>query len=265
MAHARFAQHFLINQHAAQRIVDALSLKPTDRVLEIGPGRGALTRLLVLKSCPVVAIEVDKTLAAFLKKDLGSKSNLDIREADFLEFDLNSLLEGTTQKFVVLGNLPYNLTSPILRRLSEWTGWSHGCVMVQKEVGERLCADVGTAAYGALTVGMSLTTRLEPLFILSPTSFNPPPNVESMVVRLTRREKPLTNEISTAQRVIQAAFQQRRKMILNSLAHAFGETKEEVKRWLENAGIRPDARPERIGVNQFVALSEFLAAHSLDL
>ena len=135
--------------------------------------------------------------------------------------------------------------------------------MVQKEVGDRLCARDGTGEYGAITVGMNLTCEMEHVFDLLPESFRPPPRVKSSVVRLIRREKPLTDNIPLTQRVIQAAFQQRRKTILNSLSHGLGLQKEMVGRWLRELGIFETHRAENITVEQYVFLSQRLGNHRI--
>lgn len=251
---AKYGQHFLINKHAIDRIVEALELTSSDSVLEIGPGKGALTAALMAKA-PVSAVEVDPDMIQLLKSRFGSNPRFQLFPGDILEFNFSKL---GTASYKVAGNLPYNLTSPILRRLSEWTGWTTALVMVQKEVGDRMCATHATSDYGALTVGMNLTCQMEPVFELSESSFNPPPKVRSAVVKLIRREKPLTENVERAQRVIQAAFQQRRKTILNSLSHGLEMDKEPVEKILESLKIDPGVRPERIPVAKFVELSEAL-------
>jgi 16S rRNA (adenine1518-N6/adenine1519-N6)-dimethyltransferase len=220
---AKFAQHFLINKHACERIVEALELTGEETILEIGPGKGALTALTVPQARRVVAVEIDPELVDHLRQKFSTRPSFTVVNRSILDFDPGEFIP---EAFNILGNLPYNLTSPILRRLCEWNGWSRALVMVQKEVGDRMTASVGTPDYGALTVGMNLSCELSPVFELSETSFKPPPRVRSSVVKLIRREHPLTNDISRAQRVIQAAFQQRRKTILNALSHGLNTTKE---------------------------------------
>jgi 16S rRNA (adenine1518-N6/adenine1519-N6)-dimethyltransferase len=250
---ARYAQHFLINTHAARRIVDAMNLNPGDRVVEIGPGKGAITALMLEKPIELTAIEIDDPLIALLTKKFSSKPGFRLIHSDVLDVDFSKI---ETDK--VIGNLPYNLTSPIFRRVSEWTGWKEGFFMIQKEVADRMVAESGTADYGALTVGMNLTATIERVFDLSETSFKPPPRVKSAVVKLTRREKPLTSNIGKAQKVIQAAFQQRRKTILNSLSHGLGLSKEAVLDELVRLKIDEKARAENVTIEQFVALGERL-------
>ncbi len=231
-----------------------MEITPSDRVLEIGPGKGSLTAFL-LKAGLVAIVEIDPEMVELLKTRFGSVPNVKLLQSDILKFDFSLLGAGP---FKVVGNLPYNLTSPILRRLSEWTGWEDAYVMVQKEVADRLCAKPATEDYGALTAGMSLTCTVTRVFELSETSFNPPPKVKSTVVKLTRREKPLTGDIDGTQRVIQAAFQQRRKTILNSLSHGLQLEKAHVEKVLSSLGVPPTERPERLPVETFIRLNAAL-------
>jgi 16S rRNA (adenine1518-N6/adenine1519-N6)-dimethyltransferase len=193
-----------------------------------------------------------------LKSRFPSSQNLTVVNEDILSVELNDVRLGAPAPVKVVGNLPYNLTSPILRRLSEWNRWMFACVMVQKEVGDRLCAQPGTADYGALTVGVSLTCTAEKLFDLSEASFDPRPKVKSSVIKLRRREKPLTDDIERTQRVIQAAFQQRRKTILNSLSHGLGLEKDSVQRALDELKLDPELRAERLSPAQFISLTRAL-------
>lgn len=256
---AKYGQHFLINRHASERIVESVHIEPDDAVVEIGPGKGALTAFLS-KARAVAIIEIDTDMVALLRSRFGSMPQVHLFHADILKFDFNELthLKTPGKQFKVIGNLPYNLTSPILRRLSEWSEWGEATVMVQKEVADRLCAKHGTPEYGALTVGMNLTCRCEFGFELSRTSFDPPPKVKSSVVKLIRRETPLTPNVDGTQRVIQAAFQQRRKTILNSLSHGLQLEKMDVEKTLASLKIEPTTRPEQLPVSAFVDLSAAL-------
>lgn len=253
---ARYGQHFLSNRHAAERIAANVGAGPEVDVLEIGPGKGALTPLL-FGARRVVVVEVDTEMVDLLRRRFASnKPNLEIIHRDFMEFDLNTLSAPTP--FKVVGNLPYNLTSPILRKLCEWRNWTEAVVMVQKEVGERLSAKVGTPEYGALTVGMSLSCTAENLFELSAKSFDPPPKVKSVVVRLRRRAQPLFEDEPRVQRVIQAAFQQRRKTIENSISHGLSLEKPGVRASLEQLGLDPGLRAERLSVDDFIRVTRKL-------
>lgn len=252
---AKYGQHFLSNQHAAERIADCLQLSPDDDLIEIGPGKGTLTTFfLKVKRC--VIIEVDGDMVSLLQKRFQTSPQIEIVHDDILEFDWAKLSSNNSAApFKVVGNLPYNLTSPILRRLSDWPGWTFAVLMVQKEVGARLCAQPGSRDYGALTVGMNLTTTCEPIFDLSPSSFKPPPKVTSTVIRLKRRLAPLTDNIEGTQKVIQAAFQQRRKTLLNSLSHGLDLPKAQIQDRLLRCGIDPEIRPERLPAQSFIDIA----------
>jgi 16S rRNA (adenine1518-N6/adenine1519-N6)-dimethyltransferase len=251
---AKYGQHFLINTHAVERIIDSLALTKTDTVLEIGPGKGVLTQYLVARAGRVVTVEIDPEMVQKLTTKFTHAKNLEIVPSDILDFDLDALpkLDAPCK---IVGNLPYNLTSPILRQFSSWKKWSFAIAMMQKEVGDRVCARVGTAEYGALTVGMNLVTLPEHVFDLSESSFAPKPRVKSSVVKFTRRAEPLTDDVTTTQKVIQAAFQQRRKTVLNSLSHGLGLTKEQTTALLKAVGVDPGIRAERISVPTFIELS----------
>lgn len=250
----RYGQHFLVNRHAVERIVESLHLGPADNLLEIGPGKGVLTSLLLARAGFVTAIEVDDLLIPYLSKKFASNQNFKLIHQDFLDCDLSIFPSG----FKIVGNLPYNLTSPILRKVCDSSQWSEAVFMVQREVGNRLAAKEGSSDYGALTVGVSLSCEIERVFDLSETSFDPPPRVKSTVVRLKRRSQPLTQEPESIQRVIQAAFQQRRKTILNALSHGLNLTKEEVQLLLLEIKIDPGCRAETISVETYVKLGHLI-------
>lgn len=258
---AKYGQHFLTNQHAAQRIADALELSENDSLVEIGPGKGTLTAYF-LAAPQMTIVEVDPEMVNLLRQRFASFRQIEVVQSDILEFDLRSLkLKDPKVLHKVVGNLPYNLTSPILRKLSEWTQWNFAVLMVQKEVADRLCAGPGSSDYGALTVGMNLTTTTERVFDLSPNSFNPRPKVDSTVIRVHRRENALTNNIEGTQKVIQAAFQQRRKTILNSLSHGLGMEKPEAEKLLSQCHIEPTIRPEKLPVQAFIDLADAWAVY----
>lgn len=257
----RYGQHFLVNPHAIERIVDALNITNEKSVLEIGPGKGALTAYLLKNAKKVVGVEVDDVWVSYLTQRYGQHAQFQLIHKDILDFDLKKL-EEISFPWRVAGNLPYNLTSPILRRLCSWNGWDEAVVMVQKEVGDRLVAQVGTSAYSALTVGVGLSCRAERIFDLSPASFNPAPKVASTVIRLTRHVVPLDDNIDHVQKIIQAAFQQRRKTILNSLSHGLQIDKNKISLILKNIDIQENERPERLSITKFIQLSNSIRSMS---
>ena len=250
-------QSFLTHEPVADALVDALSLCPTDTVLEVGPGKGMLTRRLVAMAGRVVAVEIDERLAEGLRAELGACGNLEVVQADFMEFDLAPF-----RHLKVLGNLPYNLSSQILFKLLEsLESWDAAVLTTQREFAYRVVAAPGSKAYGALSVFFDRLTLRERLFNIAPESFKPRPNVVSTSFRLTRREQPLYAVADEAlfRRVVKACFAQRRKTIANNLVAGLELTREVVVTYLERARIDPSARAETLSGEQFKRLADALS------
>lgn len=256
MSPAKYGQHFLVDDEIVKRIISAIDPGPDDNILEIGPGKGVLTAHLVKSSRHLTAIEIDIQMVNQLNQKFSDVPHFILVHQDFLEYDLTRL---PNNQFKIAGNIPYKITSPILRKLSDWTGWTEAILMVQKEVGDRLCAEVGTSAYGALTVGVRLTCEIEKLFEVSEDAFKPPPKVKSVVLKVKRREKPLAPNIAQVQRVIQAAFQQRRKTIENSLSHGLNIDKARVRKTIDNLQLSPTLRAQNLNTQQFIQLAQKLS------
>jgi 16S rRNA (adenine1518-N6/adenine1519-N6)-dimethyltransferase len=254
-AHAkkRFGQHFLVDHSVIERIIMALAPTPGDRIVEIGPGRGALTLPLLRRHGSLCAIEFDRDLIAPLRAAAQALGTLEIISADVLRVDFTALADGGTIRLV--GNLPYNISSPILfHALDHAAAIQDMHFMLQKEVVERMAAAPGSKVYGRLSVMLQALCEVVPLFEIGPEAFRPPPKVDSAVVRL--RPKP-ANQIGIDDRalfarVVHDAFGQRRKTLRNALANVCdGEA-------LLRAGIRPDLRAEQLPVASFIALSNAL-------
>lgn len=262
-------QHFLIHPHQSRRIVAALELAPEDLVLEVGPGLGALTVLLAQAAGRVVALEVDPLLAAYLQEELFQG---DVRVAvlcqDVLRFDFLQLAREAQTPLVVTGNLPYQITSPLLFKLAEQkAALSRAVLMMQQEVGARLAAPPGGKDYGILSVLLQYHFALTRLFSLGPGNFYPPPKVTSVVMRLTPRPPdPQARDVGFFAQVVKAAFAARRKTLRNTLAArgpALGLAAEEVLAALAALDIDPGRRGETLSVTQFVLLSNDLFARRL--
>jgi len=241
----------------ADALVEALSPGPSDTVLEVGPGKGILTRRLVDLAGRVVAVEIDDRLAEGLRVELGGRGNLEVVHADFMSFDL-----GPYRHLKVLGNLPYNLSSQILFKLLESLDvWDVAVLTTQREFAYRVVALPGSKAYGALSVFFDRLTFRERLFNIEPESFKPRPDVVSTSFRLRRREQPLypVPDEASFRRVVKVCFAQRRKTIANNLVAGLELTREAVVAHLEQAGIEPSARAETLGGEQFRELAEALA------
>lgn len=249
-----WGQHFLNDQRLCRRIVEVLDLTPSDRVLEIGPGKGALTRELLPLAGQVWAVEVDPRLAADLPRRLGFPKNLQVENQDALK-----VVWPPWTGAKVAGNLPYNVATAILQHLLSWSGWQTAVVMVQKEVAERMVAKPGGKEFGLLSLAVQSRAEVKSLFHLSPGAFKPPPQVVSSVVRLTRRENNLLKDEAQFFRVARAAFGQRRKMLVNSLAAGLSLEKVQVVELLRGVHISPEVRPETLSLEDYRRLAEAVA------
>jgi 16S rRNA (adenine1518-N6/adenine1519-N6)-dimethyltransferase len=263
-ARKRFAQHFL-EPAWVNKLIAASGITADDAVVEIGPGRGAITRPLAERCARLLAIEVDRDLAADL--DASKPANVTVVTGDVLAVDLVPVLTewlgappGPANQFRIVGNLPYNISSPILFRLIELASATSGprdaLLMLQKEVADRLIAKVGTGDYGVLTVLTSLHADVTRVLSLPPGAFRPPPKVHSAVVRLTFR--PPQVEIEDAERfvrMVRTMFTQRRKTAWNALKPFAAETDTDSAAILMRVGIDPNRRPETLELREFAALS----------
>jgi len=255
----RFGQNFLVREEIAERIVEHCHLHDDDVVVEIGPGAGALTPRIARRVRHVIAVEKDVGLVAFLREDLAATPRLEIVEGDFLEFDLAAAAaEHGVAKLVVVGNIPYNVTTPILERVFEQRGVVRSAVLlVQKEYAERLGAAAGTPEYGSLTLFARYHALLEPLMTLKASAFWPKPDVDSRLVRFFLRDHPPVEVPSEALlfRIIRGSFQMRRKQLLNTLEAALEISKTDVERVCRQAGIDARRRGETLTLEEFAKLA----------
>jgi 16S rRNA (adenine1518-N6/adenine1519-N6)-dimethyltransferase len=270
-ARKRFGQHFL-SPAWAQRVVAAVNAAPGDVFLEIGPGTGALTLPLATTGAPILAVEVDRDLVASLAPNVPR--NVTVMSGDVLTTDVLAVLSGLepqrpphdasaprpARRFRVVGNLPYNIASPILIRLLEWhrreAVFTDATVMVQREMADRLVATPGTKDYGVLTIMLGLHTRITRVLDLPPNAFSPPPKVRSAVVRI-EFTPPAVRLVDEAlfERMVKAMFGQRRKTLLNALK-SFDATAPAV---LALAGIDGRRRPETLQLTEMARLAELFA------
>lgn len=249
-AKKHLGQHFLKDEAIAEKIGDTLTLEGYKNILEIGPGMGVLTKYLIEKEVSVIAMDLDSESIHYLKENYPNK-NLKILEGDFLKYDISQLFED--EQFAITGNFPYNISTQIVFKTLEWkdripefTG------MFQKEVAQRICEKEGSKAYGILSVLTQAFYEAEYLFTVPPTVFNPPPKVDSGVLRLTRKEDySIPCDEKFFYRVVKTAFQQRRKTLRNSL-----------KSFNLSDRIKEDIifgqRPEQLSVSEFIALTQKL-------
>ena len=262
----RFGQHFLAQSRTAERIVASAELEGSDVIVEVGPGLGALTQFILPKVRRLDLVELDRDLATYLEANIPSmECQVFFYRQDVLEFDFGALSRAEGQQLIVLGNLPYNITSPLIFHLLE----SRSCLkravfMVQKEVGERLAASPGTKDYGVLSVLLGACAQVSPLFAVGPSQFYPPPKVDSLVLRIDFDRGPHIDASSFKwlRRVVNAAFQQRRKTLQNSLKGVVGKNAILLENVFEKSGIDPRRRPETLSSEEFLNLAGSLKMES---
>jgi 16S rRNA (adenine1518-N6/adenine1519-N6)-dimethyltransferase len=255
--HRSLGQSFLTYEPVADNLVDSLGAGPGDTVLEIGSGKGMLTRRLLARAGHVLAVEVDPRLVEGLREELGADRKLEVVRSDFMVFDLSGL-----RGLLVMGNLPYNLSSQMLLRLLEYLpSWDAAVLTTQREFAHRLLAGPGTKAYGALSVLFDRLVERERLFNIEARCFKPRPDVVSTAFRLRRRPQPLYDVADPEQfrRVVRACFAQRRKTIANNIAAAFGLNRPTVECLLGRAGIEPAVRAEMLPGDSFRRLAYEMA------
>jgi 16S rRNA (adenine1518-N6/adenine1519-N6)-dimethyltransferase len=259
----RFGQNFLVREELSERIVEHCHLREDDVVVEIGPGAGALTGRIARRVRQVVAVEKDIGLTALLREEMAEWPRVEIVEGDFLEFDLAAAAKAHgVEKLVVVGNIPYYVTTPILERLFEQRAVIRSAVMlVQKEYAQRLAAAAGTPEYGSLTLFARYHALLEPLMTIKASAFWPRPEVDSMLVRFFLREHPPV-EVPSEEllfRIIRGSFQMRRKQLMNTLEEALGLGKEKIERLCRHAAIDPHRRGETLTLEEFAKLTRAAA------
>lgn len=253
----RFGQNFLINPASSLKIIELASIEPSDTVVEIGPGRGAITRILAEKGCRVVALEVDRDLCKTLSEEFADFENVRIIETDALDFDFNSLGLDSANKMKVVANLPYNVATPILFKLLEFRNIIDCMVlMFQKEVATRIVASPGGKNYGALSIFPQLYSDISLSFKLPPGAFFPPPKVDSAVLFFKILAKPRFDvaDEKLLSGLVRSAFSQRRKKLSNSLK-SFFDNAENSDIIFSRAGIDPTRRAETISVEEFCLMS----------
>ncbi len=249
----RFGQHFLHDPGVIRRIIDAVAPVAGERIVEVGPGRGALTWGLLERVQRLDVIEIDRDLAQSLKADPRAKNGLTVHVEDVLDTDFIRL-RGAGGPLRIVGNLPYNISTPLLfRLLNQRAALSDMYFMLQKEVVDRMAAQPGTKDYGRLTVMLAAVTEVEALFDVGPGAFQPRPKVWSAIVRLRPTERPRFDmgRDGVFKTLVTAAFSHRRKTLRNSLKGLL--TSQDI----ESCGIDPQLRPETLAAAQF----GLLAAH----
>jgi 16S rRNA (adenine1518-N6/adenine1519-N6)-dimethyltransferase len=258
-------QHFLIHQATAEKIAAAIHPGPGDVVVEIGAGLGALTLPLSRSGALVIAVEIDAELVKFLRKEFEKRNGkgVKIECMDILELDLISLYEQFQRKMKIIGNLPYNISSPVLFKLMEAADYlKEAVLMLQDEVAERVLAGPGNKDYGIISVMVAYHCECRRVMRVKPSQFHPPPKVDSQVVSLSFRDRPLTPQVEASWllQTVKAAFSHRRKTLRNSLlASKLGNlTPDLVNGVLQEASIEANRRPESLTLEEFLRLAKGL-------
>ncbi|MGH7603936.1 MAG: 16S rRNA (adenine(1518)-N(6)/adenine(1519)-N(6))-dimethyltransferase RsmA [Gemmatimonadaceae bacterium] len=271
----KYGQHFLSDRGILEGIVDALAPGAADTVVEIGPGRGSLTEILAERSGRLIAIEIDRALAEQLREKYRERPHVEIVEADVLDTDLHGVVSqisieraaGTDRSerkpsgdFLLIGNVPYYITTPILFKALEPPIPKRAVFLVQREVAERIAATEDTEAYGALSVNVAVVARAEQMLSVPRGAFKPPPKVDSVVIRITPLARPLIESqlLPAFRTFVQAAFSLRRKQMQRVLRTIRGISAETAIEILEGAGIDPSGRPEVVSPEGFVRLFRIL-------
>ncbi len=249
----RLGQHFLADRGILDRIADALDPRPGETVIEVGPGRGSLTEVLLARGLQVVAIEKDRALAEQLRFQVsGVRCHVvtgDALQLDWHELHSRHLTPDTRHRIKIVGNIPYNITSPLLEKALTPPLPERVVFLVQLEVARRIAAAAGSKTYGALSIGVQAQCRVEELFTVLPGSFRPPPKVKSALLRLTPLDEPLVrpDEVAPLRAFVTACFSRRRKQLHNAVPGATAAG-------LTALGFDPKARPETLGPAEFVRL-----------
>ncbi len=253
-AKKRFGQNFLVDTNIINRIIRAINPLAGQHLIEIGPGLGALTTHLVDKSCQLDVVEIDRDLAGKLRGQYADTSGFQLHLIDALKVDYGAFAKGD-QPLRIIGNLPYNISTPLLFHLLTYKACIHDMhFMLQKEVVDRLASAEGHKTYGRLSIMVQYHCHVEPLFVVPPSAFRPTPKVESAIVRLRPRERttPVADPLFFAQ-MINACFQQRRKTLRNGLKLILKELPADCL-----AGIDLGRRPETFSVEEFIQLANQL-------
>ncbi|MBQ7579791.1 MAG: 16S rRNA (adenine(1518)-N(6)/adenine(1519)-N(6))-dimethyltransferase RsmA [Clostridia bacterium] len=254
-------QNFLVNRNICPAMAQEAVENGEVSAIEIGPGIGILTQELALRAKKVLAVEIDTRLLPVLDETLAQFDNVEILNADILKLDIPSLIEEkfSGEDVVVCANLPYYITSPVIMHFLESKSRIKSLtVMVQKEAADRLCAEVGSREAGAVSVAVNYYAEAQKLFNVSKGSFYPQPKVDSAVIKLTMRREPPV-EIKDEKlffRVVKAAFSQRRKTAANGISSGLGADKSEVVAAIEESGLDPNVRAEKLTMEQLARLTD---------
>ncbi len=261
----KFGQNFLIDPHVLDKIINAAEITKEDCVIEIGPGIGSVTQALIDNAGKVISIEIDDQLIPILTEQFGGCENFRLIHKDVLKVDLHKLIaeESPNRRIKVVANLPYYITTPIIMMLLEHNLPIESItVMVQKEVADRMASGPGSKQYGAITVAMKYYCDTYLVANVPQNCFMPRPNVDSAVIKLTLHQEPIVdiNDEEQLLKIIKAAFSQRRKTLLNTLASNgnLGLSKEAIQNVLDESGIGASTRGETLSLDDYAMLSNYI-------
>jgi len=257
----RLGQHFLVDPNILDKVIRTAQVGKEDVILEVGPGLGGMTLALAHDAKKVIAIEVDTKIVAILKEKVAGHRNIEVMESDILKVDFKQFFGMEGHPIKVVANLPYQISTPLLFRFIESKeAFSTFTLMLQKEVAERIVAPPGRKEYGPLSIFVQLFLDVSIRFHIKPSAFFPPPRVESAVVHMVWKEKPMieTNDEEWFKRVVRACFGHRRKTLMNALRHSELSIPESIGLRMEKIGIDPRRRPETLTIQDFASLAEAL-------
>jgi len=257
----RLGQHFLVDRNILDKVIRTAQVGKEDVVLEVGPGLGEMTIALARQAKKVIAIEIDPKLVAILNEKVKNYSNVEVVKNDILKVDFNPFLKKEGHPIKVVANLPYQVSTPLLFRFIESKEtFSTFTLMLQKEVAERMVAHPGGKEYGPLSIFIQMFSDVSIRFFIKPSAFFPPPKVESAVVQMVWKEKPiieLQNE-EWFKKVVRGCFSYRRKTLVNALKHSGLTLAESIELKMEAIGIDTRRRPETLTLQEFASLAKVL-------
>ena len=257
----RLGQHFLKSEKIISRIIELVAPAPTDTIIEIGPGRGILTLPLAKSGASVVAIEFDRDVIGYLQKLLASYPKVRLINTDFLSFQPE---EEDITSCKLVGNLPYNITSPVLEWVTRYHDMIHHAVfMMQKEVAMRISATPGSKNWSPISIFMQLGFTVEICFDVAPEHFQPPPKVMSAVVSLQPKKVRAISNKALFEKIVRTAFRQRRKQLVSNLAPALVPDKETARNIISQAKLNEQVRAEQLSTEDFLRLTEILATYTI--
>jgi 16S rRNA (adenine1518-N6/adenine1519-N6)-dimethyltransferase len=257
----RLGQHFLVDPNILNKVVRTAQVGKEDVVLEVGPGLGQMTLALADRAKKVIAVEIDERLVTILRQKVEEHPNIEVIKSDILKVDFKHLFKKETVPIKVVANLPYQISTPLLFRFVESKEtFSALNLMLQKEVAERMVASPGRKEYGPLSIFIQIFADVSIQFIIKPSAFFPAPKVESALVHMVWKEKPMieTDDEEWFKRVVKACFGYRRKTLINALKHSELSLCESVESRIEEIGIDPRRRPETLTIQEFAKLAESL-------